>query len=232
MQCLTSSVGLISPVFSQYEGQGDFDAIREKFFFTTKISTYISVLVGGLLLILGQDFIIRWVGKNFAYSYNILVVLTIPLILSLSQTSSSQVLYGISKHKVLAIINIVEAIFNLVLSIILVRFMGIIGVAVGTAIPMLIAKMIALPIYTSKVLGISLKKYYFGLFYNLILGSALMYVLNLILKKYLTPSYPSVSIIGLIITVLYSIAIFYIGLSFDERNLILRNINFGKLKHV
>ena len=75
MQSLTSSVGLVSPVFSQYEGQGNYDAIREKFFFTTKISTYISVLIGGLLLILGQDFIIRWVGKNFVYSYNILVVL-------------------------------------------------------------------------------------------------------------------------------------------------------------
>jgi O-antigen/teichoic acid export membrane protein len=228
IQSLSSSIGLVSPVFSQYEGQGNYDAIREKFFFTTKISTYISVLIGGLLLILGQDFIIRWVGKNLVYSYNVLVVLTIPLILSLAQSPSGQVLYGISKHKVLALINIVEAIFNLILSIVFVRSMGIIGVALGTAIPMLIARMIALPVYTSKVLGVSLKQYYFTLLYNLLQGIALMYVLNLIFKTHITPSYPSILLIGGVITVLYLIGIFYIGLSKNEKDVILKNLNFNK----
>ena len=228
MQCLSSSIGLVSPVFSQYEGQGNYDAIREKFFFTTKISTYISVLIGGLLLILGQDFIIRWVGKNFVYSYNVLVILTIPLILSLAQSPSGQVLYGISKHKVLALINIIEAIFNLILSIVFVRSMGIIGVALGTAIPMLVARMIALPVYTSKVLGISLKKYCFTLLYNLLQGTALMLVLNLIFKAYITPSYPSILLVGLVITILYSVAIFYIGLSRNEKDVILNNFNLQR----
>ena len=222
MQSLTSSVGLVSPVFSQYEGQGNYDAIREKFFFTTKISTYISVLIGGLLLILGQDFIICWVGKNFVYSYNILVVLTIPLILSLAQSSSDQVLYGVSKHKVLALINIVEAVFNLILSIVFVRSMGIIGVAVGTAIPMFIARVVALPIYTSRVLGVSLKQYYLPLFYNLAQAAALMVVLNLIFKAHITSSYLSISLCAFMIIILYSILIFNIGLSKNEKNMILK----------
>lgn len=232
IQSLSSSIGLVSPVFSQYEGQGNYDAIREKLFFTTKISTYISVLIGGLLLILGQDFIIRWVGKNFVYSYNVLVVLTIPLVLSLAQSPSGQVLYSISKHKILALINSVEAIFNLILSIVFARSMGMIGVALGTAIPMLIARMIAVPIYTSKVLGISLKKYYFALLYNLLQGAALMYVLNLIFKTYIAPSYPSILLVGSVITILYSFGIFHIGLLKDEKKMILKNFNFRKFNYV
>jgi O-antigen/teichoic acid export membrane protein len=232
VQSLSSSIGLVTPVFSQYEGQGDYDAIREKFFFTTKISTFISVLIGGLLLLLGKDFIIRWVGGSFTYSYTILVVLTIPMVLNLSQSSSSQMLYGVSKHKVLAFINIAEAIVNLTLSIVLAHSLGALGVAWGTAIPMVIAKMVALPIYTSKVLGISLRQYYAPLFYNLAKGTVLMFALGLILRPYILPSYGSILLVGLAMTILYAVGVFMVGLSKSEKDLILKNIKFPRLNYV
>ena len=45
------SLGMMTTVFSQYEGRGDYESIREKFVFITKINGYTSMLIGGLLII-------------------------------------------------------------------------------------------------------------------------------------------------------------------------------------
>ena len=49
-----------------------------------------------------------------------------------------------------------------------------------------------------------------------------MDVLNLIFKAYITPSYPSISLWAFMIIILYSILIFNIGLSKNEKNMILK----------
>ena len=63
IQFLNSSVGIVMPVFSRFEGQNNYDEIRDKFIFVTKISNYLACLIGGLLIIFGRPFIQRWVGR-------------------------------------------------------------------------------------------------------------------------------------------------------------------------
>ena len=54
------------------------------------------------------------------------------------QNPSINLLFGISKHHYYAIANTLEGVINLLLSLILVKYYGIYGVAFGTAIPMIL----------------------------------------------------------------------------------------------
>jgi len=76
-------------------------------------------------------------------------------IVALPVSTFRSVLYGMGNVKIPSLIYMSEAIVNLILSIILVQSLGLIGVALGTAIPILIAELgIILP-YAMKKLNIS-----------------------------------------------------------------------------
>ncbi len=57
-----------------------------------------------------------------------------------------------------------EAIINLILSLALVRKFGIMGVAFGTLIPLIVTQTFILPAYTCRTIGLELKKYLLGAF--------------------------------------------------------------------
>jgi O-antigen/teichoic acid export membrane protein len=218
MDFIGSAVGITMPVFSQYEGAGDYHSIREKYLLLTKISSYLSILVGGTLIIFGRALIIRWVGVRFEQSYIILLILLFPCIFNVMQSSCAELLYGISKHKYLAIANIIEGLANLTLSVILVKRYGIFGVALGTAIPMLVMKTVVQPIYVCKVIGISFKEYYFGLMAPIIAISAGILVgFWLIVRAGIVPNY--LNIISLIILeiIVFAAIVYLVGFDKEEK---------------
>lgn len=219
IQFIGSAIGMLTPLFSQYEAEGDQHSIREKFIFTTKLSSYLSIMVGGILIIFGRAFIERWVGAEYLAAYPILLVLVIPIILALMQSPSIQLLYGISKHKFFAISNSAEGIANLVLSIILVKKYGLMGVALGTAIPMIIIKLFIQPVFTCRVIKLSIWKYYFKVLIPVIFKSGVILIFfwfmvkNLIVADYF-------KLLGLILAniILFGASIYFLGLNNAERN--------------
>lgn len=222
MQFLSNTVGILTPVFSQYEGQNNFDAIREKLFFMTKISGYIACLIGSLMIIFGKVFIQRWVGVEYLQAYKIMLILLVPILLALIQSPSGQVLYGISKHKFLAVVNVVEAVCNLILSLILVQRYGLFGVALGTAIPLFIVTVFIKPVYVCKVLKISLWKYVGEIFKVLCVSLIVCVGLATVLNRFIMPKYLMIFALGVIFTLVYGGIIFFVGFSKDERLIFLK----------
>ena len=156
---MTSAVGMMAPVFSQYEGQNDYAAIRRSLLLATKISIILSMFVGASVLIYGRAFIQRWMGTGFDDSYLVAAILCGGYILALMQVPSTGLLYGISKQQYLAFISICEGVANLVLSLVLVRTYGIYGVAMGTLIPMVLSKILLQPYFVCRAIGLNLHEY-------------------------------------------------------------------------
>ena len=216
---IVSAVGLMTPVFSHYESKGDYTAIREKFILVTKLSSYLSILIGGTLIIFGKVFIERWMGKDYLSAYPLLVILVIPIVFALMQSPSIQLLYGISKHKFFTISNSVEGVTNLILSLILVRKFGLMGVALGTAIPMIIIKLFVQPVYTCKAIKLSVWKYHFEIILPILLKSLVGFICFWwIIKGLIIPNYLNLFILISCEFVLFSTTVFFIGLSNLERN--------------
>ena len=95
-------------------------------------------------------------GQNYAQpSGDVLVILLIGYTFFLAQLIAHGILKGISRHKMLAFFLCGEAVVNLGVSVWLAPEYGIKGVALGTAIPLIIANLFILPVYTCHILNIN-----------------------------------------------------------------------------
>ncbi len=209
---ILTSLGVFQNYFSQEEGKGNFQSIRENFFFATKICTYLSVFIGISIIIYGKVFIQRWMGADYLDAYNLLVILSVSSIFYLAQFPTALVLFGISKNKFYAIINLIEGLLNICISLLLVKKFGLIGVALGTAIPMIFLKMVIQPIYITKILGINLFNYYKKFGHNLLLSSASLGIFYLVTKNLLCPRYLTILLLVFGQLIFYCVIIFFIGL--------------------
>jgi O-antigen/teichoic acid export membrane protein len=148
------------PLASQSEATGNMDRLRKVFLAGNRFCAFTSFPITLTLLMLGKSVIEVWVGKKYvAISYPVMVVLIIPATLMWAQAASGRVLFGISKHRTWAFVTLGEGIANLILSIILVRPYGIIGDALGTAIPLSCSMLLFMPWHLCRNLNIKMRTY-------------------------------------------------------------------------
>lgn len=217
-QIMASATGIMTPVFSQYEGKGDYDAIRQRFLEVTQVCVVLSVFIGTSIMFYGKWFIERWMGKGYESSYYVLLILCISSIIALMQSPGIGLLYGISKHHYYAIANTCEGILNLVLSLILVRYYGIYGVALGTTAEMLIFKLFIQPVFICNSIGLSLRLY----FIEVIVSNSIKTLIPLgfyywIAKIFIKPEYDNILFFGIIQLIAFSFFVFYFILNLDMR---------------
>ena len=161
MTLMGSMTGVFVPVFSRFEAMKDTVRIKKIFFLSTKVAICISTFIGFGLIAWGHFFIERWMGSDYLDAYPCLVVLIVGCTVSQWQSTSYALLFGTSKHKFYAITNGAEAILNMGISLLLVRSYGILGVAIGTTIPILIIKLFVQPVYVCRLTSMPFKKYIF-----------------------------------------------------------------------
>jgi O-antigen/teichoic acid export membrane protein len=151
---------LFVPMSSQSDATGDLTGLRKIFVAGNRACALIIFPMAAILIILGKSVIEAWVGARYiAPSYPVMLVLVIPFTLLLAQSASSRILYGMAKHKTLAVVTLLEGAANLFLSIFLVRRFGILGDAAGTAIPLVCTTLFFLPRHLCRVLKISIGVY-------------------------------------------------------------------------
>jgi len=225
-ELMLALVGVFPSVFSRLEGAKDFEGIKRTFFFATKITICISSFIGFGMIAWGKPFIIRWMGPTYADSYPILVTLALGCIFTSSQGPSVGLLYGTSRHKFLALVNSIEGITNLVLSIILVKIYGILGVALGTLIPMTLSKLIVQPIYVCRTANIPYLDYVrrAGRSFGAVIAS--LAIPFLLARRFATPDYKVLCLLGVVSLILYVAPLWLFEFSQQERK-VLR----GVLRH-
>ena len=155
-----SMAQIFVPMSSQSDALGDLDRLRKIFVAGNRMCALVILPLAAILIILGKSVIEAWMGAKYvATSYPVLLILLIPSTLMLMQVASSRVLFGMGKHQMLAKVTLAEGIANLVLSIILVRKYGIVGDAVGTAIPLTCTVLFFLPLHLCRLLKLRLLSY-------------------------------------------------------------------------
>ena len=134
------------PVFSRYHGTGDTQALRRTFLRASKTLTFLAVLAAGNLMGSAYPFLKLWVGQILApehvlLGYQVLLVLLLPFTVELTQSIAVNLIYGMGQHHRLTTLNGLEGLANLILSIVLVQRFGLVGVALGTGIPLVVTQM-------------------------------------------------------------------------------------------
>src|SRR5579875_560045 len=144
---------------SELEGRAESDRLRRYFLQSTKYFALASFCLGGFLLLDGRQLISLWIGRQYASSYSLLAVLTVGYIAAFAQLPSQIVVFALARHRFLAGLTLCEGLVNLGLSIVWAQRWGLIGVALGTTVPLLAAKLLVQPWYALRVIGVSAGEY-------------------------------------------------------------------------
>jgi O-antigen/teichoic acid export membrane protein len=136
--------GSLFPIVVDIATLGEADKLRQVFAQATKISFAMVIPVAMGLVLLAEPLVSAWVGPSFAGSVPIIYILAAAVIIRVGNCTATTVLKGAGHHRLLAVANISMAVANLALSIVLVRRFGLIGVAVGTLIPLAVVSIFVL----------------------------------------------------------------------------------------
>lgn len=159
MQLLILSVGILQPVFSRLHGAGDKADLEKLFFFGTKVSLCISAFVCIALACWGKVFIARWMGPAYEDGYWPLVALSFAVFLDVGQKPSIDMLFATFTHQRYAYLNFAEGAINLIVSVILARPLGILGVALGTLVAAFLVRVLVQPRWVCKATGFNYRRY-------------------------------------------------------------------------
>jgi O-antigen/teichoic acid export membrane protein len=150
---------IFTPMSSQFHATGHLAHLQHTFIAGNRACAFIIFPLCVSLIILGKPIIEAWVGTRYVGSYSVLVLLLVPRTLYLAQSTSTKILLGMGRHRVLAMVLLLEGGANLLLSVLLARRFGIVGVALGTAIPMACTSLFFLPGHLCRVLEMSFGKF-------------------------------------------------------------------------
>ena len=212
-------MGVLVPVFARYQAAQDKAAVTRVYYFTSKLSAGISVLLGGAMIIFGKVFITLWMGPAYVDAYALVVVLSIPTMLFIAQQPAIAMMYGLGAVGPLAKVSVIEAVSNLVLSLILVGPYGLTGVALGTAIPLTFFSFF-LVVYSGRLAAGSLWEYFRHVGPVFLVGAVLQAVAWFIVSRVAITGYIDILLLLLAIYPVLLLVMMYLTFSSRELRLI------------
>lgn len=112
----------------------------------------------------GRPFILLWLGEDYLYSFYTIAVLFLLDAIPLTENVAIEAQKAKNKHKFRAVLYIIIACLNIVLTAIFIKIFpkehAIFGCLLGTAISTIIGKWILINIYNHKVINLNVKKYF------------------------------------------------------------------------
>jgi len=149
-----------TPLASGLEASGRSADLQRLLLRGTQATLALAMPISLALLFRGRTFIGLWMGPQYSQvSGTVLQILMISLFFAIADSTAGSIMMAIDKHKPVARWAVYEAIINLGLSLLLVKTIGIYGVALGTSIAMTLVHVLFWPKYVQTVLGIPVRTF-------------------------------------------------------------------------
>jgi O-antigen/teichoic acid export membrane protein len=159
-QVVTAMSTTFIPLASGLEASGKLDELQRLLMRGTQATLGLVLPIGLTLLIRGKTFIGLWMGRQYSEtSGTVLQILLIGLFFTIANNTAGNIMFATGRQKAVAKCALIEAALNLSVSIMLVKTIGIYGVAWGTSATMAIVHLAFWPWYVQKQLGVSAQKY-------------------------------------------------------------------------
>lgn len=156
---VSSSTGVLTPVATTFHAEDKHDSQRRLFLLGGKCCLVLALFFSTLFLCLGKPFLLLWMGPAFESSATLLAVLAIGEVLPLSQLATSSLILGVGRHKVLALMGLIENMVAVALALVLMRPLGLLGVCLGVALPGAVFRGIGPLVFGCRLARVSLREY-------------------------------------------------------------------------
>ncbi len=209
---------VLLPLASQLDAQNDRSRLRVLYLISTRLTLAIFVPLACGIIILAAPFLAAWLGASFAdYSY-LVIILTFASLINTSQWPAGSILQGMARHRRLSIWSLGSGVANLLLSLVLVQYIGLAGVALGTLIPTAVECLGFVLPYALRVNGVTVRQALDEMFVPTLLPAIPMGIVLYILQVIIQPdSFLSIGMIGAAGLFVYGAAYLGMGANTYER---------------
>ncbi|HEY6644785.1 MAG TPA: oligosaccharide flippase family protein [Povalibacter sp.] len=225
LQLLYRATNTVTPVLTRMLTQGRAQDTHAAVSILLRINVVLVVFAAGALITFVHNFLTRWMGPGYDTSATVAIILIAAKSFEFSVAPLDSLLYAAAKHKYLSIILMIEGAINVGLSLILGQTYGLIGVALGTAIPLIIFRVLVFVPMTARITGIPLSKIVMAFARPAAIGVLIMTVLAAAYHSSEQPiSYLAFAIEGLTASAVYFPLMFLCAFSKEEKRRILSAI--------
>lgn len=188
-----------------------------------RIQFFILALALAGFALLGKLFIrYVWMGEGYESVYYIAMTLFIPITVPLIQNIGISILQAKNKHAFRAVCYLIIAIFNIVLSIPLIKLWGPLGSAVSVAICYTIGHIIIMNIYYKKVMGLDIGRFWAEIAKMLPAVIVPSVLLVLFMKVTALSGRMGFLIYGVVFVLIYGLCMMLFGLNKEEKRILFR----------
>jgi O-antigen/teichoic acid export membrane protein len=218
---IVAATSPLLPAFSELDGKGRQEEARVLFLRSTRLTVLLSIFVALILILHGKLLLRIWVGNEFISSYLLLVILVVGNFLAFVQRPARLLLIAAGHQRFLGLLALSDGLANLALSIFWARRYGLLGVALGTTVPLLVSTMIILSWYVLRVTAVSFGEHFRSALARPLLAGAIFAMIGYTVHQAL-PVQGLPSLLGILAgeTTLFVLLAYFPGLLRSERRTI------------
>jgi O-antigen/teichoic acid export membrane protein len=184
---------VVMPLASELHASERSGKLRNLYIVSSRIVLAISVPVAVVLTVIGGRLLALWVGPQYARYAQLVAVLAVSRLIASSQWPASEILLGMTKHRMVAATALTSGVLHVVLGAVLMPFFGLTGVAMGGLIPNVIASLCIIMPFARRTVGVSVGTVVREIWApTLIPGAAAAAVLWMLQHGAVSPSLPMV----------------------------------------
>ncbi len=185
-----------------------------------RVQFMITSLVSSGLIFFGKPFIMKWAGRGYAESFDVALLLILPVTVPLIQTIGIEIQRAKNLHKFRSIAYLFIAVANLVLSIPLTERYGATGAALGTAISMIIGNGLVMNLYNHFRVGLDMV-YFWKEILSFLPGLVLPAAAGILMVRYADLHKLTILLAcGLLYVAVFCLSVWFFGMNDYERKLV------------
>lgn len=188
-----------------------------------KLIFFIWLTIG--FIFLGHKFIVLWAGKDYELAYYIAVIVIIPQVLSYTHDVMANVMWAREKHQKFSVYMIFVALLNVLITIVAVKYMGLLGAAYSTAFAFVVGFLIFASIYYHKIIEIDMKIFYLGLFKGMLPVAIFTSIIAFLISFWSNLNWITLITQGLLLSIFYVIIVYFFGMNNYEQQFFKKLIN-------
>ena len=160
IQIVVATTGVLTPVATVLHAQAKKEEQERLFLEGGKYCSAVALFFLLAFAFLGHSFITLWIGPKQAHAAILLNILSVGEVLPMSQWVTYSMILAMARHRLSALVALVEVVLMIALMLILVRPMGMTGVCIGIAIAGTGCRGIFQVIYGCRLMGVTLQTYF------------------------------------------------------------------------
>ncbi|HUK36823.1 MAG TPA: oligosaccharide flippase family protein [Vicinamibacterales bacterium] len=224
-QRLTNQLNdILFPNVVDHSASSRLDRLQTLFLVATRLSLATVVPIGVALILMADLLVRAWVGPDFSGSVVVVRLLALAVMVRVGTAVSGTLLKGAGAHQFVAYTNVVTAIVNLALSIVLARTIGLAGVAIGTLVPVGFTGMFVIFPTGCRRVGLPITRALADAVWPAIWPAAAMAAYLALTRPLLRASLAAVLATMALSVVVYAAAFLAFGVSATERRFVLSRV--------